>query len=169
MCLQRPPPLLLTRGRPTPLMSPRCVNLSRRRPPHPYPALTSSVLPPFPAFPLPLWAPSLVSVAHRRRCSRPPPSHLAFFDCGALPVWGGALFIRLSYHACLWDVLCVTPVLHTGCGVMLQGLICSHGCVQSSCCAVVVTFSWPRTSVGCCACALCVHREGVPADVWCVR
>lgn len=38
------------------------------------------------------------------RCTRvnpPPPSYPAFCGCGALPAWGGALFIRFLYHASL--------------------------------------------------------------------
>ena len=54
-------------------------------------------------------------------------------------------------------------------------LICSHGRVQPSSCAVVGTLSWLRMSVGCLwgtvlvRCALSICREGVPADVWWVR
>ena len=69
-------------------------------------------------------------------------------------------------------LFCVTPVLHAGCGGMVQGLMSSHGRVQSNCCAVVVTLSLPLTSVGrlrvtvLVRCAVCVHRELVPVDVW---
>ena len=42
-----------------------------------------------------------------------------------------------------------------------------------SCCPVLGTFSWRRMSVGrlrdTMRCALCVIREGVPADVWYVK
>ena len=65
------------------------------------------------------------------------------------------------------------PVLFTGRGGMVEGLICSHGGVQSSCFAgkVLGTLSWPQMSLGrlrgtvLVRCALCVRREGVPADV----
>ena len=121
---------------------------------------------------------------------RPPPPALIrpSGGRGALPVLRGrALFIRLLYHASLWAVLCVTPVLHTGYGVMAEGLTCSHGHVQyvnlnvsNGCCVVVGTLSWPWMSVGRfrdtvpVRCGLCVHRDGVPADVygasdgWCI-
>ena len=55
--------------------------------------------------------------------------------------------------------------------MMVQGLMSSHGRVQSSCCAVVITLSWHRISVDrlqddvLVCCALCAHREGGPADV----
>ena len=83
------------------------------------------------------------------------------------------MFTHLLYHARLWAVLCVTLVLHTGCGVLVQYLICSHGRVRSSCCAVVVTLSWPLTSAESLRvnvwlllhCVLCVHREGLPGNV----
>ena len=91
------------------------------------------------------------------------PSHPDFCGCGALPVWIGCFFFRLLHHASLWAVFCVTPVLHTSCGMM--GLICSHGRGQSSNCDVVVTLSRPRMSVGCLRdivlmrCALCAIRD----------
>ena len=73
----------------------------------------------------------------------------------------------------------VTPVLRTGYDVMVQGLTCSHGLVQYSCCVFVSALSWPWMSVGhlrdtvLVRCGLCVHGDGVPADVcrasddWC--
>ena len=92
---------------PSPLLSPRCVDHSRRRrlgpppPPIPFPCCSCS-----PAFflpyRLPLWAPSLVFVAHRRRPSLPPrlaspfPFYLAFWQprCPPCIGGGGALFVR---------------------------------------------------------------------------
>ena len=49
------------------------------------------------------------------------------------------------------------------------------GHLQSSCCVVVITSSWPLTSVArlqetvLVSCVLCVHGEGVLVDVWFVR
>ena len=147
------------------------------KPPLPLPCCRRS-----PAFslpyPLPLWAPSLMF--------GPPPALLPPLTRrssgrGALPIMrgGGALFIHLLYLASLWAVLCVTPVLHTGYDVMAEGLTCSHGRVQYGCCVVLGTLSWPWMRVGRLrdtvpvGCGLCVHGDGVPADVcgasddWC--
>ena len=59
-----------------------------------------------------------------------------------------ALFVRLLYHASVLAVFCVTTVLRTGYVVMVEGLMCLHGCVQYGCCVVVATLSWPWMSVG---------------------
>ena len=146
----------------------------------------SSSLPPLPLwcchrfpvfslpYPLPLWTPSLVFVDHRRHCSAPFPCHPAFWRPRCPPCQGGgdALFIRLLYHASLWAVLCVKPVLHTGYDVMAKGLTCSHERVQYYCCVVVGTLSWPWLSVGRLRdtvpvrCGFCVHGDEVPADVY---
>ena len=81
------------------------------------------------------------------------------------------LFICLVYHASLWAVFCVTPMLCTGYDVMVEGLPCPHGRVQYGCCVVVGTLSWPWMSVGrlrdTVRCDLCVHGDGVLADVCC--
>ena len=84
---------------------------------------------------------------------------------------GGALSISLLCHASIWAVFCVTPVLRTGYDVMVEGLTCPHGRVQYGCCVIVGTLSWPWMSVGRlrdtvpARCGLCVHGDGVPADV----
>ena len=39
-------------------------------------------------------------------------------------------------------------VLHAGCGVLVEGLMCSHMRMQSGCCAVVVTSLWLLKIVG---------------------
>ena len=86
----------------------------------------------------------------------------------------GALFIPLLYHAGLWAVYCVMPVLHAGRGVLVECLMCSRVQVQSAgagCCAVVVTSSPPVKSVGhwratvLLHCDQCVHWEGMPVDM----
>ena len=78
----------------------------------------------------------------------------------------------LLCNARLWSVFCVTPVLRTGCGVLLQCLFYSHRRVQPSCGTVVVALSLPLASmrrlrdtvlVGC---GLCGHWAGVPVAVW---
>ena len=40
----------------------------------------------------------------------------------------------------------MTPVMYAGCDGLVECLICSHGHVQSSCCAVVITWSLPLTN-----------------------
>ena len=92
---------------------------------------------------------------------------------------GGALFIRLLYHASLLAVFCVTLVLRTGYVEMVEGLTFLHGFVQCGCYVVVGTLSWPWMSVGRLRdtapvrCHLCVNGGGVLADacgasdVWC--
>ena len=133
-----------------------------------------------PAFPLPyplrLYAPSLVAVVqrqHRSRIPAPLSPKLLWLQCPHCAE--GALVTRRLYHASLWSVFCVTRVQHTRCGVLVSCLICTHGHVHSRCCAVVFTSSWPLMSVGrlrvtvLVRCVLCVHREGVPVDMWCAR
>ena len=73
----------------------------------------------------------------------------------------------------------MTPVLRTCYDVMVEGLTCPHGRVQYGCCVVVGTLIWPWMSVGRLRdtvpvrCDLCVHGDGVLADVcgasddWC--
>ena len=39
-------------------------------------------------------------------------------------------------------------VLHAGCVMLVECLVCSHGRVQSGCCAVVVTSSLPVMGMG---------------------
>ena len=82
------------------------------------------------------------------------------------------MFIPQLYHASLWAVFCVTPVLHAGCGVLVDCLMCSHGRVQSGCCADVVALSLPVTGVEhlrvtvLVRCVLCTHGEAAPVNVW---
>ena len=52
---------------------------------------------------------------------------------------GGDYFFHLWYHASLWAVFFMPPVLHAGCGVLVECLICSHGRVHRGRCALVVS------------------------------
>ena len=85
-------------------------------------------------------------------CCSPPPPHPSLESladcCGPPSVSGGALFFHPLYHVGLWVVLCVSPVLHTSCGVLVESLMCSNVLVQSGSCAGVVTSGAPVTSVG---------------------
>ena len=128
---------------------PHDVSTSPATTPHPLPPPRSCrVLPPFSCFPPPYPLGSLSSLAGgcdppsalHANPSSPPHSNPAFCSCGALPVWRCAVIIRLSVPCQpLWDVFCATPVRHTGLDVLDYCLICSHGRVQSCCCAGVVT------------------------------
>ena len=84
-----------------------------------------------------------------------------------------SVMVYIFAYICIYSTRCAKQL--TGCGGMIQGLICSPGRVQCSCCAVLETLPWPRMSVGrlrdtvLVRCALCVRREGVPVNMRCVR
>ena len=88
--------------------------------------------------------------------------------------WGGAVLIPRLYHASLRAVFYVNPVLHAGCGALVQCLMCFHGLVQYCCFAIVITSSLPVTGVGrlwatvLVRCVLCVHRGAMPDGMWIV-
>ena len=74
-------------------------------------------------------------------------SHLAYLGCGwdALCVGGGCLhpqFVTCKPLGCVKRIACAAVRLWR------DGLTCSNGRAQSSCCPVLGTFSWPRMSVG---------------------
>ena len=78
---------------------------------------------------------------------------------------GGAVLIPRLYHASLWAVSYVNPVLHAGCGVLVECLMCSNGRVQSGCGRFGIACDRCGPCVGYCACALFVHGNGVPVGM----